>query len=286
MAFQRSRFGFPVFCLAWCLLPAWLGLGPLGLGPQPQASAQTVPDQAQPLQHPAIAGASVARMDHQLYVMPAAASEQKTATLPRMAASLKSVQWLGHSQATAPSLTPEPDHWVLRWDERPAGAAAIVLSFDQYPQLLSELQPIQPVGDGSIWLPACQARTAGEKVRYEPQSFKNTVGYWTGKQDTASWTFQLDQPGSFNVAILQGCGKDQGGSAAQLQVSSESTATVSLQFEVLETGHFQNFQWRHLGTLSLDQAGVYTLQLAPRTIKKAALMDVRMIQLARLPAPK
>lgn len=134
------------------------------------------------------------------------------------------------------------------------------------------------------------AMVAGEKVRFEPQTFKNTVGYWTGKQDSATWRFDVREAGRFNVAILQGCGKGHVGSTARMEFMDPTKSTdagaspeTMLEFEVLETGHFQNFQWRHLGTIELVKSGQYDLRIIPTAIKKAALMDVRAINLVRLP---
>ena len=153
--------------------------------------------------------------------------------------------------------------------------------------LPSELKPIKPTSDGSFELFAHFASTHGEKLRYEPQPFKNTVGYWTGKKDYAAWTIQLDKPGRFNVAVLQGCGKGQGGSQAIMSfIAPVKDTTPTIEFDVVETGHFQNFLWVHLGEVELRHRGAVEINVAPKQIKKAALMDIRAIHLIRLPDKK
>ncbi|MEZ6080881.1 MAG: hypothetical protein R3C56_35995 [Pirellulaceae bacterium] len=87
------------------------------------------------------------------------------------------------------SLVVEQDHWIVRWSQPSRLTAVIVMTFDMPPQLLSELGSLKSAGDGSILLPACMALTTGEKIRYEPQAFKNTVGYWVGKHDHCEWKF-------------------------------------------------------------------------------------------------
>ncbi len=206
--------------------------------------------------------------------------------MPRLAAPLKKIAWIGTEASTGGlSIKPEQLEWIISWDVRPATATGIELQFDAPPILMSEIRPIEASGDGSFWLPAHYGQIAGEKIRYEPQTFKNTVGYWVGKQDQVVWDLQVAAPGKFNVGILQGCGRGQGGSQAKVTVESDgSDSPQSLEFDVLETGHFQNFQWRHLGSVELSSEGVYQLTIAPVAIKRNALMDVRTVHLIRLPA--
>lgn len=212
----------------------------------------------------------------------------KLVELPRLAAPVRSLHWQGEV-AGAPSnlkLQPELTTWKLQWDSEPKADAVIEMQLDAVPLLLAECKPIEAAGDGSLFLPAHMATTTGDKIRYEPQPFKNTVGYWAGMQNSASWSMKVAMPGKFNVAVLQGCGAGNGGSTAELAlytVTSPDKAAASLQFEVQDTGHFQNFVWRHLGEVQLTEAGEYQLRLSPKNIKRGALMDVRAIHLIRLP---
>lgn len=207
--------------------------------------------------------------------------------IPRLAAPLRTINWQGAEQSSGLQLKPEPDHWVISWKGRPKGASTIVLKFDDAPRLLSELKPVRATGDGSFYLPAHLATTRGDKLRYEPQPNKSTVGYWAGKQDSASWNIELEKPGRFNVAVLQGCGKGQGGSTAAMSfISPVKDITPKIDFEVVETGHWQNFQWVQLGQVELRHSGEVEVMVAPKQIKKAALMDIRAIHLIRLPDKK
>ncbi|MCA9128385.1 MAG: hypothetical protein KDB22_14965 [Planctomycetales bacterium] len=239
--------------------------------------------QAVELKHDLIADAVVKRLQNRLIVAPKQLSDSGSVSIPRFFASLKSLQWQGHDEPAAISFVPEQEHWRISWKERPAGAERIVLRFDQPPLLAHELKLVTASGDGSFWLPAYMAHTTGEKVRYEPQPHKNTVGYWVGAQDLARWNLQIDEPGDFNVAILQGCGQGQGGSSAEISLQLGQSAVSNLKFQVAETGHFQNFQWRHVGTVSIQHPGEHVLQIAPITISRNALMDVRAVHLIRLP---
>ncbi|MEM7474714.1 MAG: hypothetical protein AAF483_06955 [Planctomycetota bacterium] len=213
-------------------------------------------------------------------------SDLKTCNIPRLCAPLRSVKWAGHDDPSI-SVKPEQEYWIIKWNKRPQGADTILLQFGGTPLLPEEIVHITSQPDGSYLLPAHFAKATGEKVRYEPQSYKNTVGYWVGPEDNATWKLDVEKSGSFNVAILQGCGTGQGGSDAKLSTmhSGAKEAYTALDFQILETGHFQNFQWRTLGTIDLE-AGTQTLKIQPIRIANKALMDVRAVHLIRLPEPK
>lgn len=249
----------------------------------PQVNAQTVPVDARQVEHPAIDGGQLYRLENRLFVVPDEPTGAGSVTIPRIDGSLRAAHWLGEQGDPTVSVHPEPDEWTVEWREIPAGAKAIALDFDQEPKLPTERKPVIAAGDGSLMLHAYQAQTEGEKLRYEPQPFKNTVGYWTVPTDTVSWQLRIDAPGEFNVAILQGCGAGHGGSRAAMRLQMENKTTATLAFEVLETGHFQNFQWRHLGKVSVPEPGNYTLTIMPKEIAHGALMDVRSVHLVPLP---
>lgn len=231
-----------------------------------------------------------ASRDHELVYLSIDAKVKGPISIPRLAAPLHSIKSLSESSEDAPAdrtqfkIKPEQDRWLISWDRRPEGPTMLVLKFDDEPLLIDEVKPIRPIGDGSFFLPAHLAKTYGEKIRYEPQPNKNTVGYWTGKKDAATWAVQLDKPGRFNVAVLQGCGKGQGGSQAIMQFSIPvKDVQPEITFDVVETGHFQNFKWVQLGEVELRHAGEIEISVLPKQIKKAALMDIRAIHLIRLP---
>lgn len=203
--------------------------------------------------------------------------------IPRLCASLRRITWQGAGDIAAPTLHPETEHWVIRWKKRPPSSKAIELLFDTSPCLEKQLEPITQRGDGRLDLHAYQATTTGEKLRFEPQPHKNTVGYWVNPEDFATWAIQVERPGKFNVGILQGCGRGQGGSEASLSVREDSSVVDRLTFTVEETGHFQNFVWRTVGVLEIPKPGSFTVRLEPEAIKKNALMDVRQLQFVRLP---
>jgi hypothetical protein len=127
-----------------------------------------------------------------------------------------------------------------------------------------------------IHLEARDAKVAGEKLKYEDPANKDTLGFWVNAADTVSWTFNAPRAGSYRVTVLQGCGKGQGGSVVALDCGASS-----LEFTVEETGHFQRFVPRQVGTLTLN-AGENTLKVRPVKKAKAAVMDLRRVMLERV----
>jgi hypothetical protein len=241
-----------------------------------------VPSQATP-----ISGApEYLRFEKNIF-RPETISSQFPLRLPRIAAPIRSATWSEGETSKALDVSPEISHWIISSKDPLSKSGLVTIEFDAPPLLVDELTPIQAAADGSFWLPAHSATTVGDKLRYEPQPHKNTVGYWTQSKDKALWNFQLDKPGKFNVAILQGCGKGQGGSIATLTIRQLGipldTNSQAQDFEVLETGHFQNFQWKQLQSVELRHPATYILEVAPKEIRKNALMDIRAIQLIRLP---
>jgi len=130
--------------------------------------------------------------------------------------------------------------------------------------------------NGFIRLLARDATVSGEKLCYEPQPEKDTLGYWVNAADRAWWDFRLNEPGRYRVTVLQGCGAGQGGSTVEL-----NTGVAGLEFTVEETGHFQRFVPRDVGTLDLP-AGNVRLVVTPLEKKAAAVMDLRSVTLERI----
>ncbi len=133
---------------------------------------------------------------------------------------------------------------------------------------------IAQADDGTVLLHARDAAIRGKTVRYEPQPNKNTIGYWTNASDWVSWDFTIQKPGKFIVEPLQGCGKGSGGAEVEFSIGEQTLAMT-----VKDTGHFQNFVAREIGTVALDKAGRYTLSVKPKTKPGVAVMDLRQVTL-------
>ncbi|MBA4188709.1 MAG: N-acetylgalactosamine 6-sulfate sulfatase (GALNS) [Planctomycetaceae bacterium] len=137
-----------------------------------------------------------------------------------------------------------------------------------------DYKPNPPAKDGTITLPARTALVSGVMLRFEPLPHKNTLGFWVNKDDYATFDFTVETPGTFTVEVLQGCGNKSGGAEVELATGDEKVT-----FTVKETGGFQAFEAREIGTLKLEKAGRYTLTVKAKTKPGAAVMDLRQIVL-------
>ena len=213
-------------------------------------------------------------IDNLLYVPVADSTSTTGLTIPRLANIVLSVHWLS-DESTKLSVQPEPDHWVIKVGKAPENKPAIVeFTLDSSARAFDSSILAEPSSENLILLPAQIATTRGENLRFEPQPHKNTIGYWSQVRDTAEWQFRVKTAGMYEIDILQGCGKGHGGSSVELQVAS-----TKLNFEVQETGHFQNFIWRKIGTVQLSESENATLRLVPLTKAAGAVMDVRAVRL-------
>ncbi len=274
MHINRYQQRFVIGLLALAILPATTV--------EVATAQQTdLPDQAKPWRQ--LDSEGVTAHVHQKTVwlrLDASAVKKQKVVIPRICSPIRSIRWKGQPEAEI-KFWPEPQEWVFSWKAAPAETPVIEVVFDRKPVLPPECRKASPSGDGSVMLHAYQASTFGEKLRFEPQWYKNTVGYWTIPTDYATWKLAIDQVGTFSVAALQGCGAGQGGSDAAITLRQGEQLKAELPFQSVDTGHFQNFRWVHLGMIDIDEAGEYELRIAPRRIAKGALFDVRTIHLVR-----
>jgi len=197
--------------------------------------------------------------------------------IPRMNNRLKTIYLAHDSEINPLTLKPGIEEWEIQVPktEQPRPMSVIV-EFKEPPYLPTKPKVIQEDQNQQLTLDAKDAIVHGKLLRYEPQPHKNTVGYWANENDWCEWKLILKTPGIFDAYILQGCGKGQGGSKVKLSVNDHG-----LNFIVEATGHFQNFKDRHIGTLTIDKAGVQSLQLKSQQKAQNAVMDVRQIRLVR-----
>lgn len=134
--------------------------------------------------------------------------------------------------------------------------------------------PNPPAADGTITLHARTAQVFGSMLRFEPLPHKNTLGFWVRQDDYATFEFTAAGPGTFAVEVLQGCGKGSGGAEVELAVGDSK-----LTFTVKDTGGFQAFEARTVGTLRVAAAGRQTLTVRARTKPGPAVMDLRQVVL-------
>ena len=133
---------------------------------------------------------------------------------------------------------------------------------------------VSPAADGVITLLARDATPHGTTVRFEPQAYKNTIGYWTRKDDWVSWELQVNTAGKYEIEVRQACGAGSGGSEYQISVGEQVLRGVAP-----DTGSFTNFVTTVVGAVELKQTGRQTLLVKPVTKPGVAVMDLRQVRL-------
>ncbi len=179
------------------------------------------------------------------------------------------------------SLSQTPQTWTIGLPNAITYPARIVLELASAPLFAPQGHVCTAASDGSITLPARHALVDGEKLQFEPLPHKNTVGYWVNEADTAEWFFSTETAGTWDVHVLQGCGRGQGGSRVRFTIGE-----ATLAYDVAETGHFQNFRWQHAGTVELPPGERHVLEVACLEKQRAAVMDIRQIRLVPKSRPR
>ncbi|MEZ6125470.1 MAG: hypothetical protein R3C49_20170 [Planctomycetaceae bacterium] len=225
-----------------------------------------------------VPGVTAHRSGSSLFLTLQSRPESGHLQIPRLANVVRQVRWLNAPAGESLNLKPEIDHWVIEPGSFPeSGPNVIELRLDRPARLFQPPMIVEPAADGTIHLHARDAQVHGEKLRYEPQSFKNTVGYWTMQDDFAEWHFRSEVAGTYFVSVLQGCGKGQGGSDVQVSIGAEQ-----LSFAIEDTGHFQNFVWREIGRIEVPAGDDICLKLSALRKAAGAVMDCREIQLRQV----
>ena len=188
--------------------------------------ADEVPATAVPFRDWNSAGSTALVAESRLFIQLAEVKKDEVLKLPRIIGVVKQVTWLNGSPAEL-SVQPEPDHWTVRLTSLPgnqttATQQVLVLQFDEPPKLFSNRAPVVADEKGIILLRAREGIVNGANLRFEPQPHKNTIGYWSNENDWAEWQFHVDNPGDYELEILQGCGKGHGGSTVTVETAGQS----------------------------------------------------------------
>ena len=166
-----------------------------------------------------------------------------------------------------------PAEWRIALPDGLPADATVRLELEGMPRLCTTPAVSRPGADGVITFSAHDAVVHGMKLQFEPLTHKNTVGYWVNPSEYAEWSYALDTPGEFHVEILQGCG---GHAGSDVELGFQD---CTVPFVVDETGHFQNFIWRRIGRVKLQELGVQTMSLKCKKLAKGAVMDMRQVRL-------
>jgi len=129
--------------------------------------------------------------------------------------------------------------------------------------------------DGSVSLPAVDAKINGRTARYE--SDKDSIGYWTQARDWVSWNFRLKRAANFEVQVTYACDEAYAGSEYVVEVAGKS-----LTGRVKTTGGWSTFLTDTPGSIRLDAAGDQSLAVRATVMPKGAVMNLKTVVLKPL----
>lgn len=131
---------------------------------------------------------------------------------------------------------------------------------------------LQQGADGSIDLPAIEARVVGTTAHYEAET--DDIGFWTTASDSVAWDFQVSKAGEYDVQVELACPSDTSGSTFDVVVGDQSVRS-----RVPTTPSWSSFVTLDLGKIKIDQAGKTTLQVKPVYMPGYAVMNLRSVRL-------
>jgi alpha-L-fucosidase len=126
---------------------------------------------------------------------------------------------------------------------------------------------------GAYTLKASDAEVHGETARFEPDSDKNAIGYWTNASDYVTWVCSVPAAGKYNVSVTFACENGSDSSAYTVSAGKSSVAG-----KVQGTGSWTAFQEKSLGTLELP-AGKTTIAVKVTSKPGYAVMNLRQVKL-------
>ena len=192
--------------------------------------------------------------------------------VPGLMSAAQSAGLLADANATLKTETGERGTTVYLPPTAPDGiSSTVVLKFAGTPEIVAV--PIFQQDDGSVVLPAREARLHGATIQYETTGGRDNIGYWLNPADWADWDLAVKQPGKFTVTAQI---------AAPALTSFElSVAGQTLRCGAPVTANYDAFETVALGNVEISAAGKVTLSLhalkggwQPMNVKSVGLKPV------------
>ncbi len=135
--------------------------------------------------------------------------------------------------------------------------------------------PIVQQGDGgTIELSYVTALTGGKSVKRFNVIARYHIAQLTVPDDTVSWHFTVNTPGTYTVSITYAATQDWEGNMYSMSVGSES-----LEGSVHYTGERYRYKTFPVGTLTIGEAGEHVLTIRPSERSGQNLMCLRSVTL-------
>jgi alpha-L-fucosidase len=174
-------------------------------------------------------------------MIPGLKNKIESATLLATGAKLSTTSDDQGATVTVPSTAPDPI------------SSTVVVQIKGDPEI--GVVPIAQESDGSIRLMASEADLHGA-LRYESGGNKDNIGYWTDANDWASWKFQVDRPGKFQITVETAALAESG---FQIELGERKMNGVAPN-----TGDYSKFRRTSMeGSFEIAAPGSVTLSIRP-----------------------
>ena len=155
--------------------------------------------------------------------------------------------------------------------------------------------PIAP----TVYLHAAVATVHGKRLKYEKGGAKDNLGFWTDKNDWASWDFTVSTPDTMDVLITYACPRgnasDQyslavtrklpdgkpaatkGAKPAPTEAGKRPFGTQEIVATVPDTGSWDKYVTDTIGQVVFSAPGEYSVAVKAKQMTRGALMNLRAI---------
>jgi alpha-L-fucosidase len=221
----------------------------------------------------ALAWGRVTQKPNRLYAHVWNVPQDRRLTFPGLQAQVTRAYLLNVPQSTLKVVREANDVIVTLPAATSSGAAPLVVTLETR-GVVSVENTQRQAADGSLSVIAANAEVQGKTLRYESGEGKDNLGFWTNEKDWARWDVQIDRPGTYRVEATYACDAGNAGSRYEVEVAGQK-----VQGEVADTGAWNTFVTREIGTITLLKTGRSTVAVRVLNKPKAAVMNLRSISL-------
>jgi alpha-L-fucosidase len=132
-------------------------------------------------------------------------------------------------------------------------SSTVVLEIKGAPDV--QPMPILQSHNGTVSLPAIEARLHGDTVQCESSGPLGNIGYWFNPDDWADWDFKVNTPGKFTITADIAT---PALTAFEISVAGQTYRSASPV-----TDNFNTYQTVTLGVVEIPAAGMITLAVHP-----------------------
>lgn len=125
--------------------------------------------------------------------------------------------------------------------------------------------------NGRILLSPTDAQILGDSAKLESNVGNHRIGFWTDREDTASWDYKATRPGMYQAELTY---SKASGSETRIRINvSKSLASATLQ----ATGSWYRYRTINLGNVYIPQSGKTTITVACDKMDGGAVMNLKSI---------